>query len=155
NKLGIAQTICAELEKIHAKGWVHGDLHSGNILLLNEENAFISDFGMCRPTDAVGAKESFYGIIPNIAPEIFRGRPYFQAGDIYSLGIVLWELACGVIAFADRSHDVYLLLEIIDGLRPQTCHFAPPVYNKLLKRCWDSDPLNRPSIKDVLESIEY
>ncbi|CAB4422610.1 unnamed protein product [Rhizophagus irregularis] len=38
NKLGIAQTtICAELEKIHEKGWVHGDLHSGNILLLNEE----------------------------------------------------------------------------------------------------------------------
>ncbi|CAG8827051.1 33502_t:CDS:2, partial [Gigaspora margarita] len=51
NKLAIAQSICVELQNIHAKGWVHGDLHGGNILLLNEEDAFISDFGLCRPTN--------------------------------------------------------------------------------------------------------
>ncbi|PKK65983.1 kinase-like protein [Rhizophagus irregularis] len=155
NKLGIAQTICAELEKIHSKGWVHGDLHCGNILLLNEENAFISDFGMCRPTDALESKDKLYGVIPNIAPEIIHGHPRSQAGDIYSLGIVLWELVCGVIAFADRSHDVHLIVDICDGLRPQTCHFAPPVYNDLLERCWNRDPSKRPCIKDVLNSIEF
>lgn len=155
NKLGIAQTICAELVKIHAKGWIHGDLHCGNILLLNEENAFISDFGLCRPVDEVESKEKLYGVIPNIAPEIIRGHPHSQAGDIYSLGIILWELVCGVVAFADRSHDVHLILDIFDGLRSQTCHFFPPVYNDLLKRCWNQDPLKRPSIKEVLESIEF
>ncbi|CAB4414754.1 unnamed protein product [Rhizophagus irregularis] len=155
NKLGIAQTICAELKKIHARGWVHGDLHSGNILLLNEENAFISDFGMCRPIDAVKSKDKLYGVIPNLAPEIFRRHPYSQAGDIYSLGIILWELVCGVIAYSDRSHDVHLIVDICDGLRPQTCYFAPPVYNDLLKRCWDQDPLKRPSIEEILNSIEF
>lgn len=53
------------------------------------------------------------------------------------------------------SHDVHLIVDICDGVRPQTCHFAPPVYNDLLKRCWDPDPLKRPSIKDVLEYIEF
>lgn len=154
NKLGIAQTICAELEKIHAKGWVHGDLHSGNILLLNEENAFISDFGMCRPTDTVEAKDKVYGVISYIAPEIIRGNPYSQAGDIYSLGILLWELACGIIAFADRSHDVNLILDICDGLRPQTCHYSPLVYNDIIKVCWDPDPSKRPSASEILISIE-
>lgn len=80
NKLGIAQIICAELEKIHAKGWIHGDLHGGNILLLNEENAFISDFGMCRPSDQVESKDKLCGVILYIAPEIIRGHPYSQAG---------------------------------------------------------------------------
>ncbi|CAB5216742.1 unnamed protein product [Rhizophagus irregularis] len=154
NKLGIAQTICAELEKIHAKRWVHGDLHSGNILLLNEENAFISDFGMCRPTDTVEAKDKVYGVISYIAPEIIRGHPYSQAGDIYSLGILLWELACGIIAFADRSHDVNLILDICDGLRPQTSHYSPIVYNDIIKMCWDPDPSKRPSASEILISIE-
>ncbi|CAB4395006.1 unnamed protein product [Rhizophagus irregularis] len=98
NKLGIAQTICAELEKIHAKGWVHG--------------------------------------------------------DIYSLGILLWELTCGIIAFADRSHDVNLILDICDGLRPQTCHYSPLVYNDIIKMCWDPDPSKRPSASEILISIE-
>ncbi|PKY49501.1 kinase-like protein [Rhizophagus irregularis] len=155
NKLGIAQTICAELKKIHAKGWVHGDLHSGNILLLNEENAFISDFGLCRPIDEVESEEKLYGVIPNVAPEMFYGKPRSQEGDIYSLGVILWELMCGIIAFADRPHNESLVLDIVfNGLRPQTCHFAPPVYNDLLKRCWDQDSSKRPSIYEVTDFIE-
>ncbi|RGB44069.1 kinase-like domain-containing protein [Rhizophagus diaphanus] len=124
-KLGIAQIICAELEKIHAKGWVH-----------------------------VEAKDKVYGIISYIASEIIRGHPYSQAGDIYSLGILLWELACGIIAFADRSHDVNLILDICDGLRSQTCHYSPLVYNDIIKMCWDPDPSKRPSASEILISIE-
>ncbi|EXX53478.1 uncharacterized protein OCT59_021225 [Rhizophagus irregularis] len=161
NKLGIAQTICAELKKIHAKGWVHGDLHSGNILLLNEEYAFISDFGLCRPIDEVESEEKIeseeklYGVIPNVAPEMFYGKQRSQEGDIYSLGVILWELMCGIIAFADRPHNESLVLDIVfNGLRPQTCHFAPPVYNDLLKRCWDQDSSKRPSIYEVTDFIE-
>ncbi|CAG8502012.1 14871_t:CDS:2 [Racocetra fulgida] len=87
NKLSIAQSICVELQNIHAKGWVHGDLHCENILLLNEEDAFISDFGLCRPINETKMLEKkIYGVIPNIAPEILRLQsPYSQTGDIYSL----------------------------------------------------------------------
>ncbi|PKY44865.1 kinase-like protein, partial [Rhizophagus irregularis] len=143
------------LEKIHSKGWVRGDLHCRNILLLNKENAFISDFGMCRPTDAVESKDKLYGVIPNITPKIIHGHLRSQTVDIYSLGIVLWELVCGVIAFADRSYDVHSIVDIRDGLCPQTCHFAPPVYSDLLERCWNRDPSKRLCIKDVLNSIEF
>ncbi|RIB17872.1 kinase-like domain-containing protein [Gigaspora rosea] len=87
HKLQIAQSTCTELQNIHAKGWVHGDLQSGNILLLNEKDAFISDFELCRPiTEMQLFKKKIYGIIPNIAPEILRFQSsYSQAGDIYSL----------------------------------------------------------------------
>ncbi|PKC63159.1 kinase-like protein [Rhizophagus irregularis] len=126
-----------------------------NLLLPNKlENAFISDFGMCRPTDTVEAKDKVYGVISYIVPEIIRGYPYSQAGDIYSLGILLWELTFGIIAFADRSHDVNLILDICDGLRPQTCHYSPLVYNDIIKMCWDPDPSKRPSASEILISIE-
>ncbi|CAB4395002.1 unnamed protein product [Rhizophagus irregularis] len=77
-----------------------------------------------------------------------------KLGDIYSLGILLWELACGIIAFADRSHDVNLILDICDGLRPQTSHYSPIVYNDIIKMCWDPDPSKRPSASEILISIE-
>ncbi|RIB24810.1 kinase-like domain-containing protein [Gigaspora rosea] len=156
NKLTIAQSICIELQNIHAKGWVHGDLHGGNILLLNEEEAFISDFGLCRPTNETKMLEKkIYGVIPNIAPEILRFQsPYSQAGDIYSLGIILWELVCGIPAFSSRAHCVNLITDICNGLRPKTCHFAPPHYNDLLKKCWNQNPSERPSINAVIHSIQ-
>ncbi|CAG8596879.1 17504_t:CDS:2 [Rhizophagus irregularis] len=55
----------------------------------------------------------------------------------------------------DRPHNESLVLDIVfNGLRPQTCHFAPPVYNDLLKRCWDQDSSKRPSIYEVTDFIE-
>jgi serine/threonine protein kinase len=128
---------------------------------LNEENAFISDFGLCRPIEEVKSEEKIeseeklYGVIPNVAPEMFYGKPRSQEGDIYSLGVILWELMCGIIAFADRPHNESLVLDIVfNDLRPQTCHFSPPVYNDLLKRCWDQDSSKRPSIYEVTDFIE-
>ncbi|CAB4406238.1 unnamed protein product [Rhizophagus irregularis] len=92
-----------------------------------------------------------YMFIMRFAPQGDLRRYLLQNFDKISLAS---KLVCGVVAFADRSHDVHLIVDIFDGLRPQTCHFAPPVYNDLLERCWNRDPSKRPSIKEILESIE-
>ncbi|RIB17867.1 hypothetical protein C2G38_2246127 [Gigaspora rosea] len=77
------------------------------------------------------------GIIPDIAPEILHFQSsYSQARDIYNLGIILWEIIYGIPAFLNRAHDVNLIADICNGFRPKTCHFAPPTYNDLLKKCW-------------------
>ncbi|CAB5385241.1 unnamed protein product [Rhizophagus irregularis] len=92
-----------------------------------------------------------YMFVMRFAPQGDLRRYLLQNFDKISLAS---KLVCGVVAFADRSHDVRLIVDIFDGLRPQTCHFAPPVYNDLLERCWIRDPSKRPSIKEILESIE-
>ncbi|KAF0554674.1 kinase-like protein [Gigaspora margarita] len=76
------------------------------------------------------------------------------AGDIYSLGIILWELVCGIPAFSNRAHCVNLITDICNGLRPKTCLFAPPTYNDLLKKCWNQNPSERPSINSVIDCIQ-
>ncbi|CAG8857250.1 25811_t:CDS:1, partial [Gigaspora margarita] len=51
-------------------------------------------------------------------------------------------------------HCVNLITDICNGLRPKTCHFAPPTYNDLLKKCWNQNPSERPSINAVIDCIQ-
>ncbi|RIA86865.1 kinase-like domain-containing protein, partial [Glomus cerebriforme] len=80
-----------------------------------------------------------------MAPEIFRGQKYTKASDIYSLGMIMWEI---MTPFWDRNHDTELIIEICDGLRPPIITNEPEDCNyiDLMKKCWHSDPNKRPTI---------
>src|SRR5437764_3790002 len=74
------------LEKIHKKNMVHRDFHIGNILINNTNvYTYISDMGLCGEVGNVDATK-IYGVMPYVAPEVLRGKPYTQAADIYSFG---------------------------------------------------------------------
>ncbi|RIA86791.1 kinase-like domain-containing protein, partial [Glomus cerebriforme] len=52
----------------------------------------ISDLGLCRPVNQPNVNNDVYGVLPYIAPEVLRGKPYTKAADIYSFGIIMWEM---------------------------------------------------------------
>ena len=54
-----------------------------------------------------------------MAPEVLRGKPYTKAADIYSIGIIMWEITSGVPAFHNIPHDLNLSLDICKGIRPK------------------------------------
>ncbi|UZO11066.1 uncharacterized protein OCT59_002640 [Rhizophagus irregularis] len=89
NGLKVLTNIISGLSKIHQNQMVHRDFHIGNILFVidgycyNDYNACISDMGLCRKIDDID-ETSIYGVIPYVAPEVLRGKPYSQAADIYS-----------------------------------------------------------------------
>jgi serine/threonine protein kinase len=90
--------IAKQLEAIHKLNLVHGDFHDGDILCVKSE-VMISDFGLCKPNmEAVDPKD-VRGVIPYMAPEVIRCEPYTKAADIYSFGIIMWEMTSGVPAF--------------------------------------------------------
>ena len=89
-----------------------------------------------------------------MAPEVLRGKPYTKAADIYSFGIIMWEFTSGIPAFNDIPHDFTLSLDICKGLRPEIVESTLPAYARLMKKCWDSDPNNRPTA-DVLVQILF
>jgi serine/threonine protein kinase len=144
----------AALSILHKCNLAHGDFHSGNILLDDDCSTHISDFGLSRPVNQTNLNE-IYGIIPYIAPEVLRGKPYTKAADIYSFGIIMWELTSGVPAFNDRSHDFILSLEICEGLRPKIVEGTSPIYKRLMKKCWDSDPNKRPTANELSEIFSF
>jgi serine/threonine protein kinase len=142
--------IIIQLESIHKLDLVHGDLHNGNLLCLYSYTHFmISDLGLCRPVNQPNKKNGIYGVLPYMAPEVLRGKPYTKAADIYSFGIIMWEMTSGVPSFHNIPHDHHLLLDICRGKRPEIIEGTIPEYTELMKRCWNNDPKKRPTAKEL------
>jgi len=92
------------LYEIHEKKLIHKDLHLGNILK-KAKKLMITDLGLCRPVSIETTNKNSYGVLSYVAPEILRGQPYSQASDIYSLGILMYEIISEQIPYQDKSHD--------------------------------------------------
>ncbi|CAB4412408.1 unnamed protein product [Rhizophagus irregularis] len=161
HKLYMLYEIISGLDDIHKQNLIHCDFHDGNILNNNnnkdEENKadkiYISDLGLCQPVKSFLKEYKIYGVVPFMAPEVLRGKPYTPASDIYSFSMILWEFTSGIPPFNNRAHDIQLSLSICEGERPEIIENTPQCYVDLMKKCWDGDPLKRPSSKEVLNII--
>ena len=87
--------------------------------------------------------------MPYLAPEVLSKKLYTKESDIYSFGMLMWEHTTGKKPFHDRPHDQYLMLDILKGERPQITDDTPKFYAELMKKCWDHNPENRPTAKEI------
>src|SRR5947207_2607612 len=69
------------------------------------------------------------------------------------MGMIMWELTTGCKPFANVEHDTDLIYEIIDGKRPEITSDTPECFANLVKGCWDPDPLKRPSILEIENTV--
>ncbi|RGB23676.1 kinase-like domain-containing protein [Rhizophagus diaphanus] len=156
-KLSILWQISEGLETIHNSGFIHRDFHSGNIFssLLNGKRYQwqIGDLGLSQPTNNTSPNNEIYGVIPYIAPEIFKGFSFSKESDVYSMGMIMWELTTGCKPFANVEHDIILIFKILDGERPKITEDTPECYTILMKSCWDSDLKKRPSITEIRKTV--
>jgi serine/threonine protein kinase len=122
-------------------------------LLDDQEYCKIGDLGLSRPANDNPLDNEIYGVIPYVAPEILKGSAFSKESDIYSLGMIMWELTTGCKPFANVEHDISLIHKIIDGARPEITEDTPQCYADLMKRCWDLDPKKRPSMSELYKEI--
>ena len=99
--------------------------------------------------DYTSSNNEIYGVIPYIAPEIFRGTAFSKESDVYCMGMIMWELTTGCKPFANVEHDINLIFKILDGERPEITEDTPECYANLMKSCWDADPEKRPSTTEI------
>ncbi|RHZ57543.1 hypothetical protein Glove_386g22 [Diversispora epigaea] len=159
DKIKYLNSIVIGIKNIHDKEIIHRDLHSGNILARKNINdiigyyhddndcAVISDLGLSQPVniDSNLSRESqIYGIIPYMAPELFKNQPYSYASD-------MWQLTSGHRPFHDQEHGPKLILDILDGKRPEITEDTPECWSNLIKKCWHPDPSQRPTIQEIYE----
>jgi serine/threonine protein kinase len=157
DRLVLLEGIAKGLDFIHEKDHVHQDFHSGNILIYQKDGKIypaIGDLGLCRPLNKVNNESNIFGIMPYIAPEVIRGLGNTKAADIYSFGIIMWEILTGERPYRDQPHDIHLAFKILDGLRPTIPEDTPDNYRNLMQKCWHENPAKRTKcIKDEVMDL--
>ncbi|GES83246.1 kinase-like domain-containing protein [Rhizophagus clarus] len=161
NKIQILLSIIEGLKGIHKNQKVHHDLHPGNILFLtknlndlNKKSLFISDMGLCEDVNNTNVVK-IYGVLPYMPPEVLRNKAYTKKADIYSFGMIMYFTATGRHPFDNRAHNEFLVLDICDGIRPEINEKeTPKCYIDLMKKCWDSNPDNRPSAIEIYDKVK-
>jgi serine/threonine protein kinase len=139
---------------LHDRRFVHRDLKTMNILLDDSDNVKIADFGLIGIVQEGGELKGGVGTPHYTAPEVLEGKLYGLKVDVYSYGIILWEMATGQIPFRDRTHK-----DIIDMVlnRNERLPFSLAVtlpMQQLIRNCWSRDPDERPSFKDIIALFE-
>ncbi|CAB4442409.1 unnamed protein product [Rhizophagus irregularis] len=150
-RIQIIADITIALRRIHEENAIHRDLHSGNILFIIGQGCDISDLGFCGPADK--SLNSIYGNLPYIAPEVIIGKEQTFKSDIYSIGMLMWEVSSGQPPFINYEHDYDLAMNIVNGIRPKIVSGTPLEYKNLMKQCWDADPSKRPDIVTLQEKM--
>ena len=103
--LDIARQLCAGLAAAHAKGVLHRDLKPANIMLDGRGQVVITDFGLAGVADQIQGAEVRSGTPAYMAPEQLAGKEVSTRSDIYSLGLVLYEVFTGKRAFAEKPAE--------------------------------------------------
>lgn len=151
----LGANIAAGVGAVHAAGVVHGDIKPANILIDSSTTPGtpkIADFGIARICDSTAATRTAVGMgtLVYMAPEASAGVPPSPAKDVYALGIVLYQLACGVPPFA--SSPAYLV-KMHSQMAPGRPTGIPDQLWSLISGMLDKDPAGRPSVLEVYQTL--
>ncbi|CAG8545691.1 10875_t:CDS:2 [Diversispora eburnea] len=156
-KIHMAKDITNGLRYIHAKNIVHKGLHSKNILV-HKGRLLITDIGLSQSLDtnsiSVGGKMVAY-----LDPEYLRNQMKSirykrdKASDIYSLGVIFWELSSGKPPF-DEIPEILQLTLVTNGERELPINGTPEDYIKIYSSAWNDNPAQRPTIENISDSLE-
>eukprot|EP01116_Phalansterium_solitarium_P019162 TRINITY_DN5270_c0_g2_i1.p1 TRINITY_DN5270_c0_g2~~TRINITY_DN5270_c0_g2_i1.p1 ORF type:complete len:650 (+),score=204.34 TRINITY_DN5270_c0_g2_i1:113-2062(+) len=148
--------IAAGLQPLAQHSLVHRDLAARNILLDETMEPKIADFGMSRVVrseDKVGQTQTNMGPIRWMAPESIRNLVYSEASDVWSYGVLVWEIVTRKAPHAEMSL-LELAVKIRDkGVTPGIPHDCPPYIQQLLSKCWQFEPENRPSFAEICDYL--
>ncbi|GBC05719.1 hypothetical protein RclHR1_00640007 [Rhizophagus clarus] len=164
DKYCMAYQLACAISFLHNKGIVHCGLHSGNILV-HQSIIKLANFGLSeRIRVSSNFQSNLSEIAPYVDPKIFSKHKnndnqltqmhlLNEKSDVYSVGVLLWEMSSGQPPFyvEDEQYDESLNLEIAQGLRETVVPNTPEDYIKIYTKCWDSEPSNRPTIHQVVD----
>ncbi|KAH9475156.1 Putative serine/threonine-protein kinase/receptor R826 [Psilocybe cubensis] len=177
NRLRLLIQVASGISYLHAvkPTIVHGDLKGGNILIDENGNAIISDFGLSKVleeemTDANSGTSFFAGSTRWMAPELIFALvedngvipPISTYSDVYAFASICLEIASGQLPYPNRSNDHSVTVDVIRGIKPSrtsvcllglTCD-GEEAFWSMLEQCWSVEPASRPTMPHMLSFLE-
>ena len=153
--ISISKQIAAALSFAHKNHIIHRDVKPHNIMMTPNGTAKITDFGIAKAVNAATIVDSTDGIIGSVhyfSPEQARGGYVDEKSDIYSLGIVMYEMLTGNVPF-DGDNPVNIALMHINGEMTPPSELVdgiPPALEHIVLKCTDKYPVNRYASADEL-----
>lgn len=164
--LSLTRQTCQGLQYAHQDGIVHRDIKPGNILITQEttlgELAKILDFGIARLLqDDSEQTHSFMGTLAYSSPEQMEGKELDNRSDIYSLGVMMFEMLTGKLPLQVETHTFASWYKAHHTQTPRSLEVANPILRvpkaleTLVMGCLEKSPNNRPqSVAEILKSLE-
>ncbi|PKC03118.1 kinase-like protein [Rhizophagus irregularis] len=161
-KIRIAYDIAKGLNFLDSVKVIHRDIRSENIVITHHDIAKITNFKFSRIFDEATCNIAINKeCVRYSAPEMLRREmteeqnfPYTKSSDIYSFGVLMWEISSGCPPFKSSDNIITLGLAINSGTRETTISGTPEEYKELYKKCWKQEPEQRPAISEVLGGLE-
>lgn len=152
----VAVDVCQGMEYLHRHKIIFRDLKPSNVGFTLEGTAKIFDFGLAREVLDDGRRMTGNtGSLRYMAPEVNRREHYDESADVYSFGIMLWEMCTLKKAFKGMTQEEHCDMVIVKGFRPKSS--AVPGSSELkdlIRACWEADASRRPTFTEILRSFE-
>ncbi|XP_017971694.1 PREDICTED: serine/threonine-protein kinase STY46 isoform X1 [Theobroma cacao] len=151
--LKVAIDVSKGMNYLHQNNIIHRDLKAANLLMDENEVVKVADFGVARVKAQSGVMTAETGTYRWMAPEVIEHKPYDHKADVFSFGIVLWELLTGKLPYEYLTPLQAAVGVVQKGLRPTIPKNINPKLTELLERCWQQDPTLRPDFSEILEIL--
>ncbi|KAF3615658.1 hypothetical protein CQW23_04784 [Capsicum baccatum] len=152
--LKVAIDVSKGMSYLHQNNIIHRDLKTANLLMDEHGVVKVGDFGVARVQAQTGVMTAETGTYRWMAPEVIEHKPYDHKADVFSFGVVLWELLTGEIPYAYLTPLQAAIGVVQQGLRPTIPKSTHPKLAELLEKCWQQDPTQRPDFSEILDSLK-
>ncbi|WP_394281060.1 Stk1 family PASTA domain-containing Ser/Thr kinase [Corynebacterium sp.] len=142
----VMRAVLTGLSVAHAKGMVHRDIKPDNVLINSDNRVKLADFGLVRAaSDAKHSTDQIVGTVAYLSPEQVDGNEITQASDVYSAGIVLFELLTGSTPFSGDSQLAHAFARLNDDVPPPSSRIegVPKLFDELVATATARQPGDR------------
>jgi serine/threonine protein kinase len=133
---------------------LHRDLKSANLLLDDAYTVKVCDFGLSRLKAQARSMTGNCGTVQWMAPEVLANMDYDERADVFSYGIILWELLSRECPYEGMTAIQCALAVLNRDKRPDIPKWCPPAFHALIKACVKKDPKERPDFSSIIQTLD-